>query len=518
MTTKYFNTAGPCNKKEHYMVPLEERSKEVMSLINQKHYFVIHAARQTGKTTLLQSLMDYIELENKYYVLYCSLEAIQVFSEPKEGIPEILNVLKSAVKYSNLPHKDTFAKELNINNLSTLISDALRDFCKILDKPLVLFLDEVDGLQDKTMITFLRQMREGYITRNRIPFLHSVALVGMRNIRDYKTEVREGKDTLGSTSPFNIITDALSITNFSFSEIEALYLQHTQLSGQIFEKTAIERVFEMTNGQPWLVNAIARECISKILDNDFTQSVTFNLIDDAIQNIILRRDTHIDSLLDKLKDERIRKVIEPLILGKQNELNVFNDDITYCSDLGLIKIDKGEMYPANKIYSEIIIRTLTYNNQFHLITEIQNIWIDKTGKIDMTGLLKGFQQFWRENSDIWIDKYQYKEAAPHLILQAFLQRIVNGGGTILREYGANRQRIDLCVIYNNNKYPIELKIKYSQSVEEKGIQQLTGYMDSLGEKTGWLIIFDREPNKSWDEKIYWNIKNLDNYEINIVGC
>ena len=136
----------------------------------------------------------------------------------------------------------------------------------------------------------------------------------------------------------------------------------------------------------------------------------------------------------------------------------------------------------------------------------------------MTGLLKGFQQFWRENSDIWIEKYEYKEAAPHLILQAFLQRIINGGGTIIREYAAGRERMDLCVIFEKNKYPIELKIRYSKFVAQEGIEQLGNYMTTLGENTGWLVIFDRSNTKNWDEKIFWQTENLEGEIIHIVGC
>jgi hypothetical protein len=84
--------------------------------------------------------------------------------------------------------------------------------------------------------------------------------------------------------------------------------------------------------------------------------------------------------------------------------------------------------------------------------------INSDGTIDMNGLLKGFQDFWRENGEIWIEKYEYKEAAPHLILQAFLQRVINGGGQIIREYAAGTKRFDLCILFNKNKYAIELKI------------------------------------------------------------
>jgi hypothetical protein len=500
------------------MVPVLNRTKKVYQLIEQGHYFAIHAPRQTGKTTLIKSLVHYYNAEGSYYALYCSLESVQVFTEPKDGIPEAFKNIRSEIKYSDLPFKEKFGEHTNLEDPSILIKNSLRDYCALLDKPLILFIDEIDGLQNGTLITFLRQLRDGYITRPEINFVHSIVLVGMRNIRDYKSKLRDDKLTLGSTSPFNIISDSLTIHNFSFLEVEALYQQHTEATGQVFERAVTEKIFDQTDGQPWLVNAIAREIIQNILDNDYSKPITIELVEQAIQNIILRRDTHIDSLLDKLKEPRVRKIIEPIILGKTNAINISDDDTKYCLDLGLITDRNKVLQPANKIYAEVIIRTLNYDSQFNLHTQIANNWIDQTGHIDITGLLKGFQQFWRENSDIWVEKYEYKEAAPHLILQAFLQRIINGGGTIIREYASGRERMDLCVVYKNNKYPIELKIKYSKSVVQDGIEQLGNYMTTLGEHTGWLVIFDRTNTKNWDEKIFWQTENIEDKTIHIVGC
>ena len=514
---RYFNIAGPCNEDDHYMVDVIQRNKEIFSLIEQKQYFVVHAARQTGKTTTTQHFVNYLNAQNQYYALYCSLESVQTFGEAEKGIPEILDNIRLALKYSNLPNNKDFGKSAS-QKYSTQISEALRDYCIVLDKPLVLFFDEIDSLQNDTLITFLRQIRDGFVTRGKIPFMQSVALVGMRNIRDYKSKIRDNQQTLGSASPFNIITKALTIRNFSISDIETLYAQHTQETKQVFERAAIDKIFEQTDGQPWLVNAIAREIIEEILSNDYTIPITTELVEQAIQNIILRRDTHIDSLLDKLKDPRVRRIIEPIILGKTNVINRSDDDTQYCIDLGLISDKNNILQPANKIYAEVIVRTLNYDSQYHLHTQIKNAWIDHTGKIDMTGLLKGFQQFWRENSDIWIEKYDYKEAAPHLILQAFLQRIINGGGTILREYASGRERMDLCVVYEGNKYPIELKIKYSNSVVKKGIEQIANYMTTLGETTGWLVIFDRSNTLDWDEKIFWQTEHHEGKTIHVVGC
>ncbi|MBI4645836.1 MAG: ATP-binding protein [Bacteroidia bacterium] len=499
---KYFNVAGPCNNSKHYMVPVIDRNKEIISLIAQEHYFVIHAARQSGKTTLIQELVSHFEREGKYYALYCSLEAAGVFTEPEKGIPEILGILKCAAEYSGLPFKKEFSEAINTSDISTLIKKVLTNYCIKLDKPLIIFFDEIDSLEDKTLIAFLRQLRDGYITRSRIPFLHSAILVGMRNIRDYKSRIREGRETLGSASPFNVITKALTIKNFNNEDIHNLYHQHTDATGQVFEKQAVEKVYDQTDGQPWLVNAIAREAIVEILQEDFTKPVTETLVEQAIQNIILRRDTHIDSLLERLKEPRVQKIIEPIIVGMDKE----------------IKDEDKTLKPANKIYNEVIIRALSYNTQYYLHTSVENIWIDKNGNIDMIGLLKGFQQFWRENSEIWLEKYDYKEAAPHLIMQAFLQRIINSSGSVSREYASSRERIDLCVHYGKNKYPIELKLYYSSKTVTQGLEQLSKYMDTLGEKTGWLLIFDRRTDKIWEEKIYWKTEKVNGKMINIVGC
>ena len=219
-----------------------------------------------------------------------------------------------------------------------------------------------------------------------------------------------------------------------------------------------------------------------------------------------------------MKEPRVQRIIEPIILGKTNEIDILSDDTQYCLDLGLIKDTKRILQPANKIYGEVIVQTLNFNTQFQLYSQIPNKWVDDLGRIDITGLLRGFQQFWRENSVICIEKYDYKEAAPHLILQAFLQRIINGGGTILREYAAGRERMDLCVVYQNNKYPIELKIMYSKSVVQEGLVQLSKYMETLGEKTGWLVIFDRSNKRNWDKKIFWKTEKIEGKTINIVGC
>jgi hypothetical protein len=391
---------------------------------------------------------------------------------------------------------------------------------KSLDKPLVILFDEADCLGQGTLISFLRQLRNGYNDRSITPFVHSIALVGMRNIRDYKAMIRPESQSLGSASPFNIVTETFTLKNFTKEEITQLYRQHTDEIGQLFEDTAIELVHEQTQGQPWLVNAIAREVIVKILLSDYTKPVTAELVNRAVQNIILNRPAHIDSLLERLKEERVRKVIEPMILG-EGFINQESDDFLYAKDLGLIRVDNAQIKPSNPIYAEIIIRKLSYMTQ----GELQNPsypyriprYLTEDGHIDMDYLMHDFQQFWRENSEIWIERYEYKEAAPHLVLMAFLQRVVNGGGQIFRDMAAGSGRLDICLVYEDRKYPIELKIRYGEKYLEKGLEQIARYMDLYGCSEGWLAIFDRRVDVRWDDKIYLEKKTVNGKTVTVVG-
>jgi hypothetical protein len=446
------------------MINASTRLQGVEQLIDDEQYFVIHAARQSGKTTYLQDLSKRLNAEGKYYSLYCSLEKTQNVVEPERGILLIFDCIVLALqKMSSIPftYDESYERDKK-NRPLVLLTLFLMNFVKSLDKPLVILFDEADCLSEGMLITFLRQLRDGYNDRSITPFVHSAALVGMRNIRDYKAKVRPDSATLGSASPFNIVTKSLTLQNFTKDEIIQLYHQHTAETGQRCEDDAIDLVWEQTQGQPWLVNAVAREIIVEILPPDYQKPVTPELVNEAIQNIILNRPTHIDSLLERLKEERVRKVIEPMILG-DGFIDKESDDFLYIKDLGLIRVDNAQIRPSNPIYAEVIVRKLSSITQ----SELQQSeypyqiprYLTQDRRIDMNFLMRDFQQFWREHSPIWIKRYDYQEAAPHLILMAFLQRVINGGGLIIRDMAAGSGRLDLCLVYEEQKYPIEIKIR-----------------------------------------------------------
>jgi len=363
---KIFNIAGPCRPNKHYMLPTQERCQGLLELIEQEQYFVIHAARQTGKTTLLLELAKQLNEIGDYYALYCSLETVQGIVDAEKGIPAIIKVIKNRVTFHKTLRRYPFAEKVDYVDFNVALMGTLTYFSEALDKPLVILFDEVDCLSNGTLISFLRQLRNGYIERPDIPFVHSIALVGMRNIRDYKGKIREPQQTLGSSSPFNIVSEALTLRNFTQSEMVNLYAQHTEQTGQIFEPLIIDQIYHYTQGQPWLVNAIAKEIVIKILLGDLSKAILSEHVEQAVQTLIIRRDTHIDSLMERLKEARVQKIVEPVILGENQGYSVLDDDYQYVLDLGLLREADGKIVPSNPIYGEVIIRTLSSRSQMEM--------------------------------------------------------------------------------------------------------------------------------------------------------
>ena len=527
---RFFNTAGPVRCKKHYCLPPLERFDldEVLDLIDQEKYFALHAPRQTGKTSCLLALMEHLNKSEKYNCLYINVESAQSIREDIfKGIRMILNEMARRAKI-HLKDKslEKICSDILERNSEDALNDALTTWAMESDSPLVLLIDEIDSLVGDTLISVLRQLRAGYDRRPET-FPHSIIMCGVRDVRDYRIHSKE-KEIITGGSAFNIKSESLRLGDFSKEEVEYLYQCHTEETGQRFDSDVIDLVWEFTKGQPWLVNALAYEVCFKMKKNrDGSVLITSGMTEQAKENIILRRETHIDQLIDKLKEERVKRVIQPMLSGEDmKDMDI--DDIKYLTDLGLICRTKKGPAISNQIYMEVIPRELTYITQENLMPRFDPDWyIRETGKIDMTKLLKEFQEFFRENSEIWIERFSYKEAGAQLLLQAFLQRIANGGGFIDREYGLGRGRTDLLVKWPYKKgiekavqkTAIELKIRYGslEKTIKEGFEQIREYMDRAGTKDGHLVIFDRNKTRTWEEKIFYRQEDCQGIKIDVWG-
>jgi hypothetical protein len=370
---------------------------------------------------------------------------------------------------------------------------------------------------DDLFLALLRQLRSGFEARPQA-FPQSVALIGLRDVRDYKIRIRPESASLGTGSPFNVKTKSLFMSGFTENEVYTLLDLHSTETGQVFDTAVKAEIWRLTQGQPWLTNALANQIVVKVLNNDFSQTITFEHVAQAKEELIQRRDTHLDSLIDKLREPRVKYIAEAIINGSTPDFDRLNDDMSYLMDLGLIA-PKPPVRFANPIYQEIIPRTLSYGFQMSLPQQYveESSWYIKDGKLDMYALIKAFQKFYRRHSEAWLSKYDFREVGRQLLLMAFLQRIVNSGGNIEREMAVGNGRCDLWVEFGGETHLIELKLYYDEFSEEDGIEQIQRYMDKLGVTVGWLILFETRKNKTWEERLRWDTLQLGDKTVQLVG-
>lgn len=497
---KKFCIAGPVDPERHYFVPKRLDWNQLNTLIQDREYFVLHAPRQSGKTTAIEEYIHYLNSQEICSALYMNIEPAQAARDNAEkAIIAILNELKFSLldqlqqEDQTVHYIDNILSKPHLINLNTLV-DVLEFWAKSSSMPRVLFIDEVDALLGDSLLSLLRQIRRGF-TKRPVGFPQSICLIGLRDVRDYRVWSKESGSQVSTSSPFNVKAISLTLSNFTLDQVRALYLQHTASTNQLFTEDAIAYAYDLTQGQPWLINALANQaCFVDVTDR--AQSITKEDMKKAKEALIGRRDTHIDSLVDKLHEPRVRYIIDAIINGHSGSHNFKYDDLQYVRDLGLVTLKGIDI--ANQLYKEIIPRELTYTKQEEIYQKT-SWYLDAHGLLDMPALLEAFTQFYRENAEIWLEKFDYKESGPHLLMMAFLQRVINGCGQIHREYALGTKRVDLLVQWKTQRIVIELKIKYGE--EAQGLEQTARYMDSASATEGHLVIFDRSTSKSWEEKI-----------------
>jgi hypothetical protein len=486
---RFFNTAGPCNPDWHYMISPTVRlaDEDVMHLIRQGGYFVLHAPRQVGKTTAMLALARELTESGKYVAAVVTMEVgaglkgdvgaaeLAILADWRKWIEHFLPAELRPPQWPEAPEGQR-------------INEALSFWAKNAPRPLVVFLDEMDALENNVLISALRQLRSGYPLRGH-SFPTSLAVIGLRDVRDYKV-MSGGSPHLGTPSPFNIAVRSLTLRNFTEAEVRELLSQHTAETGQVFTEEALRLVFDLTQGQPWLVNALAKVAVEELV-KDMACPILPEHIEQAKEILIERRQTHLHQLTDKLREERVRRVIAPMLAGGTLD-DVPEDDRQYVVDLGLVRRDPDAgLVIANPIYREVIPRALAGGPQ-DTLPRIQPTWVNADGSLNTDRLLESFLDFWRQHGEPLLKSAPYHEIAPHLVMMAYLQRVANGGGILEREYAIGTDRMDLYLRYGQARLGIELKVWRDRRGDplKRGLAQLDEYLGGLGLDSGWLVIFD----------------------------
>ena len=470
---RFFNTEGPMRPDDHYAIPPLDRMdvEELLRLIRGKRYFVLHAPRQTGKTSALLALRDLLNggEAGDFRCVDVNVEVGQVArDDTARGMRAILSSLATSARLLG----DDFPRRVWLDILQQAgpdeaLKDLLVEWCLANPTPLVLLVDEIDSLVGDTLLSVLRQLRAGYQQRPEA-FPQSIVLCGVRDIRDYRIRSSTGEVIAGG-SPFNVAAKSLRLGDFTEAETRALVAQHTEETGQRFSPAALDAVWTQTRGQPWLVNALcAGACFDDKAGRDRSRPIEEDAIYAAREELILARRTHLDQLAHKLEEERVRRVVEPIVSGSEARHHV--RDLEYVRDLGLIAAgDPPRM--ANPIYAEVVPRELGYILQSSL--DLQAAWyVDGAGRLDMTKLLTAFRTFFGEHSEHWL----------------------------------GRGRTDLLVLWPREagqpsdlweRFVVECKVlrdsdrKSLARTIENGIEQTLGYMAKCQAEEGHLVLIDR---------------------------
>lgn len=491
-----FNIEGPCLAEFDYMLPAEPRLPEVRGLIDDARYVVLHAPRQTGKTTLVRGLAEQLAASGEYAALYVSCE--EATKAAADDLKEAQRILMDAIADEAAAQLPAELQPPEWPVRHSMLRSGLRAWSQSCPLRIVLFLDEFDGFTNTVMAALLAQIRTGHVSRREGLFPWSVCLVGMRQVRDYKVD-------FDRSSPFNIQV-TVRLPDFTRDDVATLLGQHTAETGQAFGESAIETIWESTKGQPWLVNALAKK-ITEEIRTTRTETITWQDVDEADSKLIKARTIHLDNLASRLLEPRVRAVIEPMMTGSDPvfDLATYDDNVSYVRDLGLIAAD-DPVRPANPIYWEVLYRTLSARAESEVRDDPRD-YVRPGGTFDYPKFLDGFIRFWRESGEALSASKDYHEIAPHMVMYAWMHKIVNGGGDIHREYPLGPGSADMLLTWypggrrsgrEPERFALELKVWHPDQADplKKGLVQLDRYLDQLDLESGTLVVFDGRHHRS----------------------
>ncbi|MDR1872094.1 MAG: hypothetical protein LBS60_09305 [Deltaproteobacteria bacterium] len=503
---------------KHYALPPLKRLPEFEDLVNSFDYFTLVAPRNSGKTTTILAAVDQINEYGEHYALRCSLKRLQKIMDKDEAMSRIVGELEAALALSKV---GALRKVVTHNSWGDLkakpdfndypVRLILNNICRFIYKDLVVFFDDFDCLEERLLLYFFPQLRDGLTKRDRVSFPRFFGFITVRDMGDFTANVRKKSNSWDKFALF-ICSEYLILANFTLEEVRALYSQHTEATGQVFLEEAVQRAYYWSGGQPRLVNALAREVLQKILRKDYGPPITAALIDEATHNLRKRGDIHFDSLLDCLSEPGVKRIIEPILEIRSEDLGwsdrdirygrSFDEDCYYCQELGLIKEDHLSYQPANPFYASLISRYLNSGLRKWLPNGLVGQWMNGES-IDMNGLVKAFQRFWAQNSEDYLKGVKYQKAFPHLFLTAFFQKVVNWEAEIIEECDLELDYSYLVVQYAQKSYVLRLEIKSDKTSLANSLEQIKERMNGLLVKEGWLLEFDRDWKNYWPEKITW---------------
>jgi hypothetical protein len=509
---KRFNDTGICNPNMHYMVDTTEKLNKIAELVIDGLYFTINRPYQYGKTTSSYLLANKLMKENNYLALQTSFEGIgdEIFEEEGKFCSGFFDILSHELHFLGEDQliQEIIAKEQPVTSFNQL-SSVITDLSNRSEKNIVLMIDEVDkSSNNQLFISFLGMLRGKYLSRNmgRDYTFHSVILIGVHDVKSLKLKIHP--DSTGKlNSPWNIAVDFNVDLSFNHKDISTMlddYSRDRQVEMDI--ESIAERIYYYTNGYPYLVSKMCKIVDETIKGINNNESWTLTDINEAYKSLTYQgyTTTLFDHLFKSLEnnEELFQVVLNISINGKTINFNINNPVINLGNLYGIIADYNGLCKIHNRIFEQRIYNYFVSKAYLKYSDVLPSSYITsfiRNNQLNLREVLLRFQQFMKENYSPKDAKFIEREG--RLLFLSFLKPIINGKGFDFKEPNVgDERRMDIVITFNDKKYVVELKIWYGQEYHQRGLRQLSVYLDLNNLDKGYLLIFDFNKTKEFKQE------------------
>ena len=510
---RHFNPIGLCHPDRHYHLMVKERLPRIHEVVNQAGYFGVHGPRQVGKTTAMSQLADELTAKGRYAAVRVSVGAVSLCANAEDqaarrdgAIAEdaFLYELRDAT-HALPPDLQPPVWEYQVEGQR--IRAALTAWAERCPRPLILFIDDVDTLGYRALLSLLWQLEGGFQHRpHRFP--QSIGLIGLRDVNDlplWSSEVESSQPSF-QHSPLahmpgqvfqHMRAASFRLSAFTVEEVANLYQSHTTATGQLFTLEAVDRAFELTQGQPQLVNALAQRAV-QMTNNE---SIEAHHIDAAKDRLLQAQEVQLAHLTAQLWDPRVKTVVEPVLMG-QPLSNTTAQEVYRVVDSGLCRLHPdGGLAIANPLYQDVILQRLLLL-AVASFASLPSSWGGPEDLLDAHLALDAFVEQWRSHGDALLQSVPYDSIAPYLVVTAFCHRLVHPHGTLESIYEFPRNHAQLRLRVGSFAMGVSVCVwrQHQPDPMASGVAHLDDALSVLGTDCGWLVVVDQRQERLPDRE------------------
>jgi AAA+ ATPase superfamily predicted ATPase len=482
---------GPIPPEGYYVLRERPEIGKIVEKLEAGKYFVIYAPRQVGKTSLIQEALWKLSANHQYLPLYLTFQDFGRKMDAAEFYKELVEVLMTEI--------DVASKGKGFENpaIETGACDSGRGFTKLLGTlheqipyRLCLFIDEFEDIPQEVLDDFLRTLRGIYLRKQRnekYNILHSMGVIGVRSISQM-TFAR-------TSSPFNI-HESIEIANFTPAQVNALLMQYTEETGELFSQEVVQFIADKTGGQPYLVNLVAKLLTTEIKPYTDPRPITLADAEAAYMKMLtMRGNTNLDSIRKRIREEKNRKRLMAIMTRGDVRYNINDETLEELITYGILKEEGGYCVISNPAYAYTVIYSyMPWNNGTteEFFPEGYQPVVDTDGFIKPHPVIENFQHFLpKVDPRFYFPKGTPLEIVPHyFLLGQFDVLAYHVGGHARAEVHQGHKRMDIVVFEKEGrKTIIECKVWRGAAYREEGRGQLVDYLRGEGVSHGYLVFF-----------------------------